>query len=65
MSDNVVPLPGKTIDQAPLAPSAEPAVAVDRWKGIAESGSALARGLDQIAVSDPSFDAQHFISGAK
>ena len=65
VSDNVVPLPGKTIDQAPLAPSAEPAVVPDRWKGIAESGSALARGLDQIAVSDPSFDAQHFVSGAK
>ena len=62
--DNVVPI-GKTIDQTPLAPSAEPAVAPDRWKGIAESGSALARGLDQIAASDPSFDAQHFVSGAK
>ncbi len=64
-NNNVVPLPGKVIDQAPLAPSAEPTVAPDRWKGIAESGSALARGLDQIAVTDPSFDAQHFITGAK
>ena len=63
--DNVVAMPGKTIDQAPLAPSADPAVVPDRWKGIAESGSVLARGLDQIAVSDPSFDAQHFLSGAK
>jgi predicted lipid-binding transport protein (Tim44 family) len=63
--DNVVPMPGKTIDQTPLAPSAEPAVVPDRWKGIAEPGSTLARGLDQIAVTDPSFDAQHFISGAK
>lgn len=63
--NNVVPLPGKVIDQSPLAPSAEPAIVPDRWKGIAETGSALARGLDQIAVTDPSFDAQHFISGAK
>jgi predicted lipid-binding transport protein (Tim44 family) len=62
---NVVPLPGTVVDQSPLAPSAEPAVAPDRWKGIAESGSALARGLDQIATSDPSFDAQHFVIGAK
>jgi predicted lipid-binding transport protein (Tim44 family) len=58
-------LPGKVIDQSPLAPSADPAVVPDRWKGIAEPGSALARGLDQIAVTDASFDAQHFISGAK
>ncbi len=63
--DNVVPLPGKVVDQPPLVPSTEPADAPDRWKGIAEPGSALARGLDQIAVSDPSFDAQHFLSGAK
>lgn len=63
--DNVVPLPGKVVDQPPLAPSTEPADAPDRWKGIAEPGSALARGLDQIAASDPSFDAQHFLSGAK
>lgn len=64
--DNVVPMPGNVIDQAPLAPSADPtAPQPDRWKGIAEAGTPLAQGLDQIAVSDPSFDAQHFISGAK
>ena len=63
--NNVVPLPGKVIDQSPLAPSADPAVVPDRWKGIAEPGSVLARGLDQIAATDPSFDAQHFITGAK
>jgi predicted lipid-binding transport protein (Tim44 family) len=63
--DNVVPMPGAVADQAPLAPSAEPATPPDRWKGIAESGSALAQGLDQIAANDPSFDAQHFVSGAK
>ena len=63
--DNVVPMPGTVADQAPLAPSAEPATPVDRWKGIADAGSALAQGLDQIAVNDPSFDAPHFVSGAK
>lgn len=63
--DNVVPLPSKVVDQPPLAPSAEPETAPERWKGIAEPGSALARGLDQIAVADPSFDAQHFLTGAK
>lgn len=62
---NVVPLPTAGSDAAPLAPSAEPVTPVDRWKGIAEPGSTLAQGLDQIAVSDPSFNAQHFVSGAK
>ncbi len=64
-SDNVVPLPGTVADQTPLAPSAEPATQPDRWKGIAEPGSTLAQGLDQIAVNDPAFDAQHFVTGAK
>jgi predicted lipid-binding transport protein (Tim44 family) len=64
-ADNVVPLPGRTIDQAPLAPSDDPVSAPDRWKGVAEAGSALAAGLDQVAAGDPSFNAQHFIAGAK
>jgi predicted lipid-binding transport protein (Tim44 family) len=63
--NNVVPMPGKVIDQAPLAPSAEVAPAADRWKGLAEPGSPLALGLDAIAAQDTSFDPQHFISGAK
>ena len=37
----------------------------DRWKGIAESGSGVAAGLDAIATADPSFDAKHFITGAR
>src|ERR1700754_2621039 len=41
---NVVPLPGTVIDQAPTAPSEAPPAA-DRWKGVAEPGSALAQGL--------------------
>ncbi len=64
-NDNVVPLPGTIIDQAPLAPAAEPVSAADRWKDIAAPDSALATGLNEVAASDSSFDAQHFISGAK
>ena len=64
-NDNVVPLPGTIIDQAPLAPTAEPVSAADRWKGIAAPDSALATGLNEVAASDSSFDAQHFIAGAK
>jgi predicted lipid-binding transport protein (Tim44 family) len=64
-TDNVVPIPGKVIDQAPLAPTAEVAPATDRWKGLAESGSALAQGLDAIVARDSSFDPKHFLSGAR
>jgi predicted lipid-binding transport protein (Tim44 family) len=62
--DNVVPIPGSIIDQAPLAP-ADPVPASERWKGTAEPGSELARGLDDIAKQDSSFDPKHFVAGAK
>lgn len=63
-NNNVVPMPGAVIDQAPLAPSADVAPA-DRWKGIAEPGTPLATGLDAIVAQDSSFDPRHFISGAR
>jgi predicted lipid-binding transport protein (Tim44 family) len=63
-NNNVVPIPGAVIDQAPMSPSADVASA-DRWKGIAEPGTPLAAGLDAIAVQDSSFDPRHFISGAR
>jgi len=61
--NNVVPLPGTVIDHAP-AP-AEAAPTLDRWKGIAQPGTALARGLDDIASADSSFDAARFLTGAR
>ena len=63
-NENVVPMPGTIIDQAPLAPT-DPAPASDRWKGTAEPGSELARGLDDVASEDSSFDPKHFVAGAK
>jgi predicted lipid-binding transport protein (Tim44 family) len=39
--------------------------AAERWKGIAETGSAAAAGLDAIAAADSSFDVQHFLTGAR
>jgi predicted lipid-binding transport protein (Tim44 family) len=60
--DNIVPMPGKVIDPAPSAPVTPP---IDRWKGLAEPGTALALGLDAVAAQDSSFDPQHFISGAR
>jgi predicted lipid-binding transport protein (Tim44 family) len=60
--DKVVALPGRAPDTKPAEP-AEPAA--DRWKGIAEPGSALATGLDAIAREDKTFNAKQFLVGAR
>ncbi len=60
--DNVVRLPGAAADRAGTLTAEAP---VDRWKGIAEPGSRVALGLDEIARMEPSFDAGVFIDGAK
>ena len=60
--DNVVTLPGRPVEPATMA---EPVAPADRWKGIAETGSATATGLDAIVASDPEFDPKHFIAGAR
>lgn len=62
-NDNVVALPGRGGD-VPQTP-AEPVEPTERWKGIAEAGSAVATGLDAIAREDASFDAKQFIGGAR
>jgi predicted lipid-binding transport protein (Tim44 family) len=59
-NDNVVTLPGRGAE-APAKP-VEPA---ERWKGVAETGSAVAAGLDAIASDEPGFDAKHFVTGAR
>jgi predicted lipid-binding transport protein (Tim44 family) len=64
-SNNVITVPGKLIDPGAPASVADAAPAGDRWKGLAEPGSALARGLDAIVAQDSSFDPRHFISGAR
>jgi predicted lipid-binding transport protein (Tim44 family) len=63
--NNIVPIPGKVIEQAPLAPTADVVPPTDRWKGLAEAGTPLALGLDAIAAHDSSFDPRHFLSGAR
>jgi predicted lipid-binding transport protein (Tim44 family) len=62
---NVVTMPGKVIDQAPLVPTADVVPPSDRWKGLAEPGSAMAQGLDAIVDKDSAFDPRHFLSGAR
>lgn len=63
--DNVVSLPGRApeAEQRPAPPPEEPPA--DRWAGLAEPDSALARQLDAIAAADPSFEPRHFVTGAK
>ena len=62
-NDNVVTLPPRPADAAPKpAADAEPA---ERWKGIAEPGSAAAVGLDAVVAQDPAFDPKHFLTGAR
>ena len=63
--NNVVPMPGAVIDQAPLAPTADVIPPTDRWRGLAEPGTPLAQGLDAIVAQDSSFDPRHFLSGAR
>jgi len=64
-TDNVVQIPNRANE--PAKPADEDAVAtpVERWKGIAEPGSPVANGLDAVAVADRSFDANHFLTGAR
>src|SRR6201992_1930167 len=63
--NNVVPMPGAVIDQAPLAPTADVTPPTDRWKGLAEPGSSLAQGLDAMVGRDSSVGPKHFLSGAR
>ena len=62
-NDNVVALPGRG-GEAPPTP-ATPVDPQERWKGIAEPGTALATGLDAIVKRDPSFDLKHFVAGGR
>lgn len=58
--DNVVRMPGTN-----GGPAAADIPTAERWKGIAEPGTAMARNLDEIARLEPSFDANGFLEGAK
>jgi predicted lipid-binding transport protein (Tim44 family) len=64
-NDKIVTLPQRPAEPAVSRPAEPPPPPVDRWKDVAESGSSVAAGLDAIAAADPSFDAKHFITGAR
>jgi predicted lipid-binding transport protein (Tim44 family) len=55
---NVVKLPADTMSTSTESVDAG-------WKGIAEPGSSVARGLNAITRKDKSFNAKHFVSGAQ
>jgi predicted lipid-binding transport protein (Tim44 family) len=64
VKDNVTTFPQRQPEPAtPAAENEEPAG--DRWAGIAEPGSPVARGLDEIAQAEGGFDARGFTGGAK
>jgi predicted lipid-binding transport protein (Tim44 family) len=63
-SEKVVALPNRAPEAAASMP-AEPVAPGERWKGVAEPGSALAGGLDAIAATDAGFDPAHFVTGAR
>jgi predicted lipid-binding transport protein (Tim44 family) len=62
-SDKVVALPGRAPE--PVLKSSEPGEPGERWKGVAEPGSAVASGLDAVAREDKGFDGKHFLAGAR
>jgi len=64
-SDKVVTLPGRTTENVEPRMIEAGKPAAERWAGIAPADSTVAKGLDAIAATDASFDAAHFVSGAK
>ncbi|GJD55328.1 Tim44/TimA family putative adaptor protein [Methylobacterium dankookense] len=63
--DNVVRLPGADrVMQAERTQAAANAPARD-WRGIAEPGSEVARGLEAAVQAEPGFDPRTFLEGAK
>ncbi len=63
-ADKVVTLPPRP-PEAAARPVEHALPSGERWKDVAESGSAAAFGLDAIVSADPSFDVNHFITGAR
>ena len=63
-NDNVVTIPPRGAD-VPSKPVSEAEPPAERWKGVAEAGSATAVGLDAVLARDPSFDARSFLGGGR
>lgn len=64
-SEKVIALPNRNAETVAAKPAEPAEPAPQRWAGIAEPGSSLAGGLDAVAAGDASFDAKHFLTGAR
>ncbi len=64
-TDKVVTLPPRPPAEVPSRPVEVAQQPGERWKDVAEPGSTVANGLDAIAAVDSSFDAKHFMTGAR
>ena len=64
-ADKVVTLPQRPAEAAARPAEIPQAPPAERWKDVAETGSAVAAGLDAIVAANSSFDAKHFITGAR
>ncbi|WP_375460927.1 Tim44/TimA family putative adaptor protein [uncultured Enterovirga sp.] len=60
-ADNVVRLPTGGVER----PASAVVPPQERWAGIAEPGTPIARGLDEISKIESNFDARAFAEGAK
>jgi predicted lipid-binding transport protein (Tim44 family) len=63
-NDKVVALPSRGPAESAAKP-AEDAKPADRWKGIAQPDSAVAKGLDAITAEDKAFEPKHFLGGER
>ncbi|HKS86227.1 MAG TPA: Tim44/TimA family putative adaptor protein [Pseudolabrys sp.] len=64
-TEKVVALPSRPAETAAPKQSEPVEAPAERWKGVAEPGSAIAAGLDAIASANSDFDAKHFLTGAR
>jgi predicted lipid-binding transport protein (Tim44 family) len=64
-TDKVVTLPPRSAEAPSSRPAETAPTSAERWKDVAQTGSTVAAGLDAIVGADPSFDAKHFIAGAR
>lgn len=63
--EKVVSLPGRAGETLSRTDLEGGNGSAERWAGVAEPGSPVAKGLEAIAKADPEFDAKHFLAGAK
>jgi len=64
-ADKPVAIQNRTDETPVLRDTEREAPAGERWAGVAPAGGVVAAGLEAIAAADRSFDARHFLDGAK